>query len=176
MKVFGCPCQFSPMSGPEHKRASKIEWGYFVGMQWPICLVYKPDDNKVISVSRMKLVCHEGMYAYFDSTKTQIPKATIQELDTTTEIANPQQEIEAKNSKQPEQEEEADIDGVHSVKILREASINASTNEVLPPPPLHFSQLENFLDDDSLQEKIKEFKKKPQENAESQYHSNCEST
>jgi hypothetical protein len=71
IKVFGCPCQFSPMEGPEHK-ASKTEWGYFVGMQWPMCLVYKPEDNQVISVSRKKLVCHEGMYANFDPTKTKV--------------------------------------------------------------------------------------------------------
>jgi hypothetical protein len=33
LKVFDCPCQYSPMDGPEHKRASKTEWGYYVGMQ-----------------------------------------------------------------------------------------------------------------------------------------------
>ncbi len=26
IKVFGCPCQFAPMQGPEHKRASKTKW------------------------------------------------------------------------------------------------------------------------------------------------------
>ncbi len=25
IKVFGCPCQFAPIDGPEHKRASKTE-------------------------------------------------------------------------------------------------------------------------------------------------------
>ena len=56
-----------------------------------MCLVYRVDDNTVLSVSRKKLVCHEGMYAYFDPTKTNIPKATITELDTTREISKIQQ-------------------------------------------------------------------------------------
>jgi hypothetical protein len=80
IKVFGCPCQFAPMGGPEHKRASKTEWGYFVGIQWPMCLVFQ--DNQILSVSRKKLLCHEGMYANFDPTLSQVPKATIAELDT----------------------------------------------------------------------------------------------
>jgi hypothetical protein len=40
VKVFGAPCQYSPMGGPDHKRAPKTEWGWFVGVQSPMCLVH----------------------------------------------------------------------------------------------------------------------------------------
>ncbi len=33
IRVFGCPCQYSPRLGAEHKRASKTQWGWYVGMQ-----------------------------------------------------------------------------------------------------------------------------------------------
>jgi hypothetical protein len=52
IKVFGCPCQFAPIDGPDHKRASKTEWGYYLGMQWPMCLVLDATTETVISVSR----------------------------------------------------------------------------------------------------------------------------
>jgi hypothetical protein len=28
--VFGCPCQYAPTTGADHKRASKTEWAWFV--------------------------------------------------------------------------------------------------------------------------------------------------
>jgi hypothetical protein len=178
IKVFGCPCQFSPMDGPEHKRASKTEWGYFVGMQWPMCLVYKPDSNQVISVSRKKLVCHEGMYAHFDPTKTPVPTATIQTLDTTRELNKIQQNLEKKAIHQQEVDDR-EVQGVHSVKVLRDSSLNQSLNENLPKPPINPSQPENqgenlyepekILDEDSLLEKINELKLRAKDVAESQY-------
>jgi hypothetical protein len=51
------------MSGPEHKRAAKTETGWFVGMQWPMALVLRKTDMKVVSVSRKKIRVHEGIYA-----------------------------------------------------------------------------------------------------------------
>jgi hypothetical protein len=166
------------MDGLEHKRASKTEWGYFVGMQWPMCLVYKPEANKVISVSRKKLVCHEGMYAQFDPTKNPVPKATIQTLDTTREINELKRHLERIMTPQHEGDE-SEVQGVHSVKVLRDANLNQSLNEDLPPPPINPSQLENqgencyepekFLNEDSLLEKINELKRKAKDNGESQY-------
>jgi hypothetical protein len=82
IKVFGCPCQFAPIEGPEHKRASKTEWGFFVGMQWPMCLVYDPSSHKVLSVSRKKIIYHEGMYAHFDPTTSNTPNTNLTEIDT----------------------------------------------------------------------------------------------
>ena len=65
-KVFGCPCQYEPASEVEHKRSAKTEWGWFVGVQWPMVLILRPYDLKVISVSRRKVHCHEAIYARFD--------------------------------------------------------------------------------------------------------------
>jgi hypothetical protein len=65
MKVFGASCQYCPMEGAEHKRGSKTEWGWFVGMQLPMCLVLRPEDSKVLSVSRKKIMVHEECYAKF---------------------------------------------------------------------------------------------------------------
>ena len=52
IKVFGCPCQYAPMDGAEHKRAAKCLWGWFVGVQFPAVYILRPEDNKIISVSR----------------------------------------------------------------------------------------------------------------------------
>jgi hypothetical protein len=70
-----------------------------------------------------------------------------------------------------------ELQGVHSVKVLRDHSINQSMNEALPPPPITTSQPANqggnvyepdkILDEDSLQEKIKELKQQAKESGES---------
>jgi hypothetical protein len=62
IRVFGCPCQYEPAYAVEHKRSAKTEWGWFVGIQWPMALILRPADNKVLSISS----CHELMYAMFD--------------------------------------------------------------------------------------------------------------
>jgi hypothetical protein len=72
--VFGCPCQYAPANAPDHKRAPKTEWGWFVGVQWPMVLILRPFDNKVISVSRKKVHCHEMMYAKFDAEYQSKPR------------------------------------------------------------------------------------------------------
>jgi hypothetical protein len=66
IRVFGCPCQYEPAYAVEHKRSAKTEWGWFVGVQWPMALILRPADNKVLSISRKKVYCHELMYAKFD--------------------------------------------------------------------------------------------------------------
>ena len=66
VKTFGCPCQYEPANEVEHKRSAKTEWGWFVGMQWPMALVLRPRDLKVLSISRRKIHCHELMYARYD--------------------------------------------------------------------------------------------------------------
>jgi hypothetical protein len=62
-----------------------------------------------------------------------------------------------------------ELQGVHSVKVLRDNSMNQSMNEALPPPPNTTPQPANqgeklyepdkILDDDSLLEKTKELKR-----------------
>ncbi len=76
--VFGCPVQYEPHGGALHKRGRKTEWGYFVGVQWPMVLVLRPEDGKVMSVSRKKVLCHEEIYATFDAAKGKTPIANIE--------------------------------------------------------------------------------------------------
>jgi hypothetical protein len=167
LKVFGCPCQYSPMEGPEHKRASKTEWGYYVGIQWPMCMVYNPEEKKVISVSRKKIVCHEGMYANFDPTKAQVPRALFTEID-------PTQPMETTDDSERLEADDDKLEGVHSIKVLRQSKMSQSMNEALPRPPLSMTadpasqpenqgekipEQEDLLDEDSLLEKIDQHKK-----------------
>jgi hypothetical protein len=77
VRVFGCPAQYEPYGGALHKRGKKTEWGYFVGVQWPMALILRPDDGKVISVSRKKILCHEEIYATFDSSKGMTPATSV---------------------------------------------------------------------------------------------------
>ena len=39
IRVFGCACQYSPHKGADHKRAPKTQWGWYLGMQWPMVLI-----------------------------------------------------------------------------------------------------------------------------------------
>ncbi len=91
-----------------------------MGMQWPMCLVYRMEDNTVLSVSRKKLVCHEGMYAYFDPTKAQVLKATITELDPEKETRQLQQDTSTDDTQHLEPSNEDHIKGVHSIKVIRD--------------------------------------------------------
>jgi hypothetical protein len=73
IKVFGCACQYEPYEGAEHKRAPKTLWGWYLGVQWPMVLILRPSDQKIISVSRKKVHCHELCYAKFDPTTQPRP-------------------------------------------------------------------------------------------------------
>ncbi len=83
-------------------------------------------------------------------------------------------------SQAQEADSENNLKGVHSIKVLRESTMNEDLNESLPPPPTktstttsllenqgedHYSPVE-IMDEDSLQEKVKEFKMKAKENTE----------
>jgi hypothetical protein len=76
--VFGCPAQYEPYGGALHKRGKKTEWGYFVGVKWPMALILRPEDGKIISVSRKKILCHEEIYSTFDSSKGMMPATSIE--------------------------------------------------------------------------------------------------
>jgi hypothetical protein len=92
IKVFGAPCQYSPMDGADHKRAPKTEWGWFVGIQKPMCLVLRPEDNKILSVSKKKIIVHEECYAKFNSANGinplanfAVPVINLEDIKTQTE-------------------------------------------------------------------------------------------
>jgi hypothetical protein len=80
IRVFGCPCQYEPAYAVEHKRSAKTEWGWFVGIQWPMALILRPADNKVLSISRKKVYCHELMYAKFDPETHLRPQIDFKEF------------------------------------------------------------------------------------------------
>jgi len=131
----------------------------------------------VISVSRKKIVCHEGMYASFDPTQNTIPKATITELDTISETNKIKQTI-ANADNQLQQGEQEKIQCVPSVKVLRESDLHDSLNDALPPAPASQPgnqgessayEPEEILDEDSLLEKIAEFKLRNGVKAETLY-------
>ena len=64
--ILGCPVAFKPMKGtPGHstnKNRPVCIDGYFLGIQWPMILVLRRSDMKVVSVSRKKVVFYESMY------------------------------------------------------------------------------------------------------------------
>jgi hypothetical protein len=62
MHVFGAPCSYAPMEGPVHKRASRTEEGYFVGVQHPMVLILRKKDLKLVSCSRKKYIVYEAVY------------------------------------------------------------------------------------------------------------------
>jgi hypothetical protein len=114
-------------------------------MQWPMCLVYQKENHKVLSVSRKKIVCHEGVYANFDPTHTNIPQASILEID----------------PRPDDPEDEPRIEGVHSIKVLREARMNKSMNDLSHQPANQGEKLyeiDSYLDEDSLLDKLNQNK------------------
>jgi hypothetical protein len=134
-----------------------------------MCLVYQPDKHKVLSVSRKKTVCHEGMYANFDPTSATLPRANIAELDPTLEMNKFQQQ---EKEETPIASIKDTVKGVHSIKVLRNYALNSNFNEALPQLSLSPSQsenqgenspqLESFMDEDSLLEKIRQHKENEQ--------------
>ena len=80
VKVFGAPCSYAPMGGAEHKRGQLTERGFYLGMQWPMCLVLDKATKKVVSVSRKKIRVYEG--AYIDKAGgAELPPVDSIELD-----------------------------------------------------------------------------------------------
>ena len=62
LHVWGCPVKYSPMVGAVHKRMELTEDGWFCGVQWPMVLVLRKSDLKVISVSTKKIKYYESIY------------------------------------------------------------------------------------------------------------------
>jgi hypothetical protein len=131
VKVFGAPCQYAPIEGGEHKRAKKTEWGWFVGMQMPMVLVLRPEDEKILSVSRKKIIVHEEYYAKFDWTSGGLPLNTfsvpVLDLD---EIKTANDNLETIR----EYKDRMKIpDHVLSIKSLSDYRKHPELNEPTPP-------------------------------------------
>ena len=136
VKVFGAPCQYAPIEGADHKRGRKTEWGWFLGMQPPMCLVLRPDDDEILSVSRKKIHVHEECYAKFDPSEEEMPLAyfaipTIN-LDEEKTAAENLEKISDYKSKM------RIPDHVLSIKSLSDYNRHPELNE--PIPPTHQSE------------------------------------
>jgi hypothetical protein len=131
VKVFGAPCQYAPIDGAEHKRGRKTEWGWFVGMQMPMCLVLRPEDEKILSVSRKKILVHEEYYAKYNPANGNnplknfdVPVLNLDELKTETENLESIREYK----------ERLQIpDHVLSIKSLSDYRKHPELNEETPP-------------------------------------------
>jgi hypothetical protein len=135
IRVFGCACQYSPHKGADHKRAPKTQWGWYLGMQWPMVLILRPADNKIISVSRMKVHCHEQCYAKFDPLTQERPLINFtdftlfeHEIDNAIEEAGTMDKASLKKFK----EEHLIPKHVHSIKTLSDFNRNSSFNKAEP--------------------------------------------
>ena len=132
IKVFGCACQYEPHNGAEHKRGSKTLWGWFLGIQWPMVLILRPSDNKIISVSRKKVHCHEQCYAKFDPTTQTRPLITFTDFSLIEEeIDNAVAEAKAMDKKTLKKFKEDNNIPKHvpSVKSLSDFNRNSYLNE-----------------------------------------------
>jgi hypothetical protein len=131
--VFGCPVQYEPHGGALHKRGRKTEWGYFVGVQWPMVLVLRPEDGKIMSVSRKKVLCHEEIYATFDATKGKTPIADIEAFKM--DLDSVRGEVEGLNKIGDFKKLYNIPDHVLSVKFLDDYKRNPEFNEASPTNP-----------------------------------------
>jgi hypothetical protein len=87
-------------------------------------LVLRPEDGKVMSVSRKKVLCHEEIYATFDATKGKTPIADIEAFKI--DLDSVKGEVEGLNNIP---------DHVLSVKFLDDYKRNPEFNEASPANP-----------------------------------------
>ena len=153
---FGCPVSFKPMKNTPGWSSNKNEpivvQGFFVGMQWPMVLVLRTTDNKVVSVSRRKVRCYESMYI-MDPTQSPLSKHVVS--------------IDGPNA---DEESDKMPSFVQSVTSPREAdSLDDDAGENTPEPelPVYVPEEKSIVspDEDSLlsklTQKLKENKQQP---------------
>ena len=98
-----------------------------MGVQWPMVLILRPFDNKVISVSRKKVHCHEMMYAKFDAEYQTRPRIEFKDFTLDKD------EVDNAINKAAEREIP---DHVLSIKVLSDLKRNKELNvsQELPIP------------------------------------------
>jgi hypothetical protein len=123
------------MDGADHKRAPKTEWGWFVGIQNPMCLVLRPEDEKVLSVSK-KIVVHEEFYAKFNKDNSTNPLANF--AVPTIDIETVKTQVENLQTIKEYKEAQGIPDHVLSVKCLSDYQKHPELNEPTPStrPPI----------------------------------------
>jgi hypothetical protein len=154
--VFGCPVQYEPHGGALHKRGRKTEWGYFVGVQWPMVLILRPEDGKVMSVSRKKVLCHEEIYATFDATfdatKGRTPVADIATFKLN--LDSVKEEVEGLNVIGELKKLYNIPDHVLSVKFLDDYKRNQEFNDAKKPTDSLRKMIEAILPQSTVQGEI----------------------
>ena len=120
-------------------------------MQWPMVLILRPADQKVISVSRMKVHCHELCYAKFDLLTQPRPLINFiyfslleHEIDEAITDANEMDKEVLKKFKK----EQFVPKHVQSIKSLSDFNRYPALNHVDPPAHLP----DNMRDDDLPQD------------------------
>ena len=146
VKVFGAPCQYCPMEGAEHKRGPKTEWGWFLGIQPPMCLVLRPEDNKILSVSKKKIIVHKECYAKFNNANGTNPLAHF--VIPTIDLDNTKMDVE-NLEKISEYKKKFNIpDHVLSVKALSDFQKHPELNAAIPttrPPKVMFKDIVDII-------------------------------
>jgi hypothetical protein len=152
--VFGCPTQYEPHEGAIHKRATKTQWGWFVGIQWPMVLILRPDDEKVVSVSRKKVHYHEEAYAKFDYVTMSKPHLDFK--DYTLSVSDVEEALQETEKRRKDDIREAKTnekipDHVLSVKSLsshtRNDEFNTPTPKIKPPTAMLEPQTRHLGED-----------------------------
>jgi hypothetical protein len=138
LHIFGCPCQYEPANEVDHKRSAKTEWGWFVGVQWPMALVLRPSDNKVLSISRKKVHCHEIMYARFDPTSDSRPKIEF------SEFALSEDEVDTAINKAKDISNY--VEPIHNIEVKQQGKNDVDTIHTLPHvESIHISEPDHVL-------------------------------
>ena len=144
VKVFGAPCQYCPMEGAEHKRGPKTEWGWFLGIQPPMCLVLRPEDNKVLSVSKKKILVHEECYAKFDNANGTNPLAHF--VIPTIDLDNTKAEVENLEKISDYKKKYNIPDHVLSVKALSDFQKHPELNVANPTTHPHKPMFNDIIE------------------------------
>jgi hypothetical protein len=98
-------------------------------------LVLRPEDGKVMSVSRKKVLCHEEIYATFDATKGKTPIADIEAFKIDLDNVKVKGEVEGLNKIGDFKKRYNIPDHVLSVKFLDDYNRNPELNEANPTNP-----------------------------------------
>jgi hypothetical protein len=124
MHVFGAPCSYAPMEGPVHKRASRTEEGYFVGVQHPMVLILRKKDLKLVSCSRKKYIVYEAVY-------TLPLSLTASQLE---EHLNPTLKVKDDRGESVGEDEGGSIEAASKDKLFHVQSIKSVSAHTIPPP------------------------------------------
>ncbi len=98
-----------------------------------MALILRPEDGKIISVSRKKVLCHEEIYATFDATKGMTPETSIESFNLNLE--NVKEKVAALNKISEFKKIYNIPDHVLSIKFLDDYKRNQEFNDPTPTNP-----------------------------------------